>query len=178
MTRFNVVTPEQAEGAAKDLYGLIRQAVGAVPNIYQGIANSPTALQSLLQVGAALDGGQLKAVDKEAIALAVSQVYSCTYCLAAHTLLAKKAGLTEAETIAVRRGTIAIPSTGALVKFITRAIRPEGQIADEDVAAVKAVGYNDAQITEALLVAALTVFSNVFQRTHQAPVDFPAAPRL
>lgn len=178
MTRLNAVTPEQATGAVKDLYGAIRQAVGAVPNIYQGIANSPTALQSLLQVGTALNSGQLSPADREAISLAVSQVYGCAYCLAAHTLLAQKVGLTEAETIEIRRGTMMKPGIGVLARFISRAIRPDGQITDDNLDALKAAGYSDAQITEALLVAAHTVFTNVFQRVHRAPVDFPTAPSV
>lgn len=178
MTRLNAVAPEQAAGAVKELYDAIHQAIGAVPNIHRGIANSPTALQGFLQLSASLSLGQLGASDQEAIALAVSQVYDCKYCLAAHTLLAKKAGMTEAETIEIRRGTIGKTALGTLVQFVTRAIRPDGQVTDEDVAAVKAAGYSDAQITEAVLKAAQIMFANVFQRVHQAPVDFPAAPSL
>ena len=44
--------------------------------------------------------------------------------------------------------------------------------------AVKAAGYTDTQITEALLVTAQTVFTNLFNRVHQTPLDFPAAPSL
>lgn len=178
MTRLNAVAPDQAAGAVKEMYDAIRHAVGVVPNIHQGIANSPTALQGFLQLGASLNAGQLGALDQEAIALAVSQTYDCRYCLAAHTLLAKKAGLTEVETIEVRCGTIKKPALGALVQFVTQAIRPDGRITDEDVAAVKAAGYSDAQITEAVLTAAQIMFANIFQRVHQAPVDFPAAPSL
>ncbi|MBF6989442.1 carboxymuconolactone decarboxylase family protein [Cupriavidus sp. IK-TO18] len=178
MTRLNAVAPEQASGAVKELYDAIRQAVGAVPNIHRGIANSPTALQSFLQLDSSLNDSQLGTLNQEAIALAVSQVYDCKYCLAAHTLLAKNAGLSEVETIEIRRGTSKRPGLEALVQFVIRAIRPDGRISDEDVAAVKVAGFSDAQITEALLKAAQTVFANVFQRVHQAPVDFPAAPSL
>ena len=58
------------------------------------------------------------------------------------------------------------------------AIQPAGRISDEDLRAVKAAGYNDAQITETLLAIAQTVFTNLFNRVHQAALDFPPAPSL
>ncbi len=41
-----------------------------------------------------------------------------------------------------------------------------------------AAGYNDAQAAEILLVIAQTVFTNLFNRVHQTPADFPSAPSI
>ncbi|MBI2294157.1 MAG: carboxymuconolactone decarboxylase family protein [Betaproteobacteria bacterium] len=178
MSRLNVVTPERATGPTKELYDAIKRAVGTVPNIYQGVGNSAAALEGVLQIGAVLGKGQLSAAEIEAIKLAVSEAYGCTYCLAAHTLLGKKAGLTDEQAISIRRGSPQQPKLGALVKFVNTAIQPKGRIADDDLRAVKTAGYNDAQITEALLTVAQTVFTNLFNRVHQTPLDFPAVPSL
>ncbi len=178
MSRLNIVTPEQATGKTKELYNAIQSAVGAVPNIYQGVGNSPAALEGVLHIGAVLGKGQLSAAEIEAIKLAVSETYGCTYCLAAHTLLGKKAGLTDEQAISIRRGTPQQSKLAALVKFVNTAIQPKGRISDDDLRAVKAAGYNDAQITETLLVIAQTVFTNLFNRVHQTPLDFPAVPSL
>jgi uncharacterized peroxidase-related enzyme len=178
MSRLNIVTPEQATGQTKELYNAIQRAVGAVPNIYQGVGNSPAALEGVLHIGAVLGKGQLSAAEIEAIKLAVSETYGCTYCLAAHTLLGKKAGLTDEQAISIRRGAPQQPKLGALVKFVNTAIQPKGRVSDDDLRAVKAAGYNDAQITEALLTISQTVFTNLFNRVHQTPLDFPAVPSL
>ena len=178
MPRLNVVTPEQATGQTKELYDAIQRAVGGIPNIYQGVGNSAAALEGVLQVGAVLGKGQLSAAEIEAVKLVVSEAYGCTYCLAAHTMLGKKAGLTDEQAISIRRGTPQQPKLGALVKFVNTAIQPKARVSDEDLRAVKAAGYNDAQITEALLTVAQTVFTNLFNRVHQTPLDFPAVPSL
>lgn len=178
MARLNVVTPQQASGRVKELFDGIHASVGMIPNIYQGVGNSPAALESVLHIGAALGKGQLSGGEIEAIKLAVSETYGCTYCLAAHTLLGKKAGLTDEQAISIRRGTPQQPKLAALVKFVNTAIQPKGRISDDDLRAVKAAGYNDAQITEALLTVSHTVFTNLFNRVHQTPLDFPAAPSL
>ncbi len=178
MARLSVVTPHQASGRVKELFDGIHASAGMIPNIYQGVANSTAALEGLLQLGKVLATGQLIGAEIEAVKLVVSQAYGCNYCLAAHTLLGKKHGLTESETVAIRRGTVEPPKLGALVKFVNTAIQPKGRISDDDLRAVKTAGYNDAQIAEILLVVAQTVFTNLFNRVHQTPVDFPPAPGI
>ncbi len=178
MARLNVVTPAEASGQTKELYEAIKRAIGAVPNIYQGLGNSPVALEGVLHTDALLKKGQLSGAEIEAVKLAVSEAYGCNYCLAAHTLLGKKAGLTDEETVRIRRGTSQQPRIGALVKFVNAALAPQARISDADLAAVKAAGYNDAQIAETVQVVAQTVFTNLFNRVHQTALDFPAAPAL
>lgn len=178
MARLDIVTPAKASGRTKDLYDAIEGAIGMVPNIYQGLGNSPIALEGALHTDGLLKKGELGGAELEAIKLAVSQAYGCDYCLAAHTLLGKKAGLSEAETLAIRRGRLQHPKIGALVAFVNAAIRPEARISDADLAAIRAAGYNDAQIAETIQAIAQTVYTNLFNRVHQTAVDFPPAPAL
>lgn len=178
MARLNIVAPAQATGKTKDMYAAIQQAIGAVPNIYQGLGNSSLALEAALHNDGLLKQGALSAPEIEAIKLVVSEAYGCEYCLAAHTLLGKKAGLSEAETIDIRRGASQKPKIGELVRFVGAALRPQARVSDAELGALRAAGYSDAQITETTLVIAQTVFTNLFNRVHQSPLDFPAAARL
>jgi len=178
MPRMNVVAVEQANGRVRELYDGLKSAIGAVPNIYRSVANSPAALDILLGMGAKLREGGLTGAQIEAVKLVVSQIYGCTYCLAAHTLVGKKAGLTEADTLAIRRGTIADPGLSALARFVNAAIQPAGRISDEELKAIRGAGFSDAQITEILMVLAQTVFTTLFNRVNQTELDFPAAPGL
>jgi uncharacterized peroxidase-related enzyme len=178
MPRLNVITPEQATGQTGELYGAIKSAVGAVPNIYQGVANSPAALGAILQIGKALKEGGLSGAEVEAIRLAVSEANGCDYCLAAHTLLGRQAGLNDTDLVQIRQGRAGNSKLAALVGFVNAVLRPNGALSDAEIQAVKAAGYNDAQITEVLLVIGETTFTNLFNRVHQTPLDFPPAPRI
>lgn len=178
MPRLSVITPEQATGHTKQLYGALKSKVGKVPNIYQGVASSARALEALLHIGGALEEGALTAAEMEAIRLVVSEAYGCEYCLAAHSLLGKKAGLTEHEVIGIRRGISNQPKLAALVTFVSAAIEPQAHVSDDQLRAVKAAGYGDAQIIEVLLTVAQTVFTNLFNRVHQTTLDFPSVRRL
>ncbi|MGE0559927.1 MAG: carboxymuconolactone decarboxylase family protein, partial [Burkholderiales bacterium] len=153
-------------------------AIGMVPNIYQGLGNSPVALEGALHTDSLIKKGQLSGAEIEAVKLAVSEAYGCNYCLAAHTLLGKKAGLSEADTLAIRRGNVHQPRLAALVKFVNHALQPKARVSDADLAAIRNAGFNDAQIAEIVQTISQTVFTNLFNRVHQTALDFPPAPAL
>jgi uncharacterized peroxidase-related enzyme len=178
MARLNIVTPAQASGRTKELYESLKRAIGMVPNIYQGLGNSAVALEGVLHTDGILKKGQLSGAEIEAVKLAVSEAYGCDYCLAAHTLLGKKAGLTDEDALSIRRGDSRKPKIGALVSFVNAALHPDARISDAQLEAVRAAGYNDAQISEAVQVIAQTVFTNLFNRVNQTALDFPRAPAL
>lgn len=178
MARLDVVTPSQATGQTKELYGAIQRAIGMVPNIYQGLGNSPVALEGVLHTDGILKKGQLSAAEIEAVKLAVSEAYGCDYCLAAHTMLGRKAGLSDEDVLGIRRGNARAPKIGALVTFVNAALHPQARVSDATLGAVRAAGYSDAQITETVQVIAQTVFTNLFNRVNQTTLDFPAAPAL
>lgn len=178
MARLNVVTPAQASGQTRELFGAIQRAIGMVPNIYQGLGNSPVALEGVLHTDGLLKKGALSGAEIEAIKLAVSQAYGCDYCLAAHTLLGRKAGLSDEDAIRIRRGDFDKPRIGALITFVNSALQPQARVSDADLGALRDAGYSDAQIAETVQVIAQTVFTNLFNRVHKTELDFPAAPAI
>ncbi len=50
--------------------------------------------------------------------------------------------------------------------FLGVETQPQARVSDDQVRAVSAVGYNDAQIAETLLTVAQTVFAILFNRVH------------
>ena len=94
MSRLNTAPISEASGQAAQLFAAIKSAVGMVPNAYAGIGSlSPVALESALHLDGALRKSSLSAKEIEAIKLAVSEQSGCDYCLAAHSLMGKKVGL-------------------------------------------------------------------------------------
>ena len=178
MPRLNVVSPATASGETKELYDQIEEKFGRVLNIFQGMGNSSAALKAYLSMSAALSAGQLSAEDREVIYLGVSQQNSCNYCLAAHTLVAKGAGMSDEEIVAIRRQTPVAGQHAALLEFVLRVIETKGFVDDEDLASVRAAGYSDGQIAEAIGYIALATYSNLFNHVFDTELDFPAAPEI
>jgi alkylhydroperoxidase family enzyme len=77
MARLNVVSPEQASGATKEIYDDLIKKTGKVVNIFQAMGNSAAALKAYLAMTAALAEGELSKEDREAVYLAVSEDNGC-----------------------------------------------------------------------------------------------------
>ena len=178
MARLNEVTLDNADGKAKQALEDVNKAFGAVPNIFKGMANSPAAVQAFLAMDRRLAGGSLTEPERHVVYLAVSQANGCDYCLAAHTLLGKNAGLSDEAMLAVRRGNAADPKHAALAAFARAVVDTKGFVSDDALDAFRAAGYNDTAVVEVVAVVAEATFTNLFNHVNGTELDFPAAPPI
>lgn len=176
MSRLSVPNLETDTGPSGQIYAQIKKAAGRVPNAYAAIAaHGPAALKSILAADAVLAGGSLSKRDREIIKVVVSAAGGCDYCVAAHSHLAKLAGVKVDALKQIRDG----ESTGdarqdTLINFVRKLAQSSGTVSDEDFAAIKAAGYSDAQLVEISLAFATIIFTNVFNRINDTDIDFPA----
>lgn len=177
MSRLQSINPEQATGKTAQLFGAIKSAMGKVPNAYVTIgANSPEVLSQALQHNAALRKGALSAKELEAINLSVSEATGCDYCLAAHTLMAKKAGFTPEQIKALRAADYAEDSHfHALTRFARTVVTTRGTLPAADVEALRAEGFTDQQVVEIISAISAILFTNMINRVNDTVVDFPKA---
>jgi AhpD family alkylhydroperoxidase len=135
-------------------------------------------LEAYLGFAGALAQGVLPARVREQLALDVGQANDCEYCVSAHSVLGKGAGLTDREVLDSRRGTSADPKADALLRFARAVLEKKGMIADADVAAVRKAGFGDAEIAEVVAHVGLNVFTNYFNHVAGTILDFPQAAAL
>ncbi|UGY13272.1 carboxymuconolactone decarboxylase family protein [Bradyrhizobium septentrionale] len=176
MSRLSVPNLETDTGPSGQIYAQIKKAIGSVPNTYAAIAaHGPAALKAVLAADAVLAGGSLPKRDQEVIKLVISAAGGCDYCVAAHSHLARLAGVKADALKQIRDGE---PSgdtkRDALVNFVRKLAQSSGTVSAEDFAAIRAAGYSDAQLVEISLAFATTVFTNVFNRINDTDIDFPA----
>lgn len=180
MTRVTVHTAETApEDSRKELQALAAQ-FGKVLNIHGAMAHSPAVLQSYVALQQVIgDYGTFDARTREAIALVVGNVDECTYCQSAHTMGAKAAGLSEDQTIAIRRGDIDFDDKLAvLLELARQTTANKGSVKDDAWTAALDAGWSDAQLTELSVHVALNLFTNYFNHLVETDLDIPAAPAL
>lgn len=176
MSRLSVPNLESDAGPSGQVYAQIKKAIGSVPNTFAAIAaHGPAALKAVLAADTVLASGSLSKREQETVKLIVSGVAGCDYCVAAHSLLGKLAGLKPDELKNISDGK---PSgdakRDALARFVRKLAQSSGTVSDEEFAAIKAAGYSDAQLVEISLAFATTVFTNVFNRINDTEIDFPA----
>jgi uncharacterized peroxidase-related enzyme len=167
MPRIASLTDHQAADA-RPLLDAVRTKLGMVPNVVRTLANSPAALRGYLSLAEALAGGRFTAAERETVALAVGQANACGYCLSAHTLMAKGAGLSPAEVLAARQG-----EGSPLATFARKVTTTRGMLSDQDVSDARAMGLSDAQIVEAIAHVALNTLTNYVNHIAATEIDFP-----
>jgi uncharacterized peroxidase-related enzyme len=168
-------TIDAAPIASQPLLEAVKKQLGIAPNLFRLVAVSPAALEGYLGMSGALAKGSLPAPTRERIALAVAEINGCSYCLSAHTYLAKNlAKLDDAEITANRSGASNDPHADAAVRFAAQVARVRGHVSEAELRAVKAAGYDDAQVIEIVQHVALNTWTNYINEVAKTDVDFPA----
>ncbi|PNK70200.1 MULTISPECIES: carboxymuconolactone decarboxylase family protein [Pantoea] len=175
MSRLHTITESDATGKTAQLFSAIKGSMGKVPNAYLTIgSNSPDVLGQMLQLNAALHKGSLSARELEAINLAVSEESGCDYCLAAHTLMAKKAGYTDEQTLELREARFSGDARiDALVQFVQYLVSTRGTVSADRVASFREAGFSDQQVVETISAVSAILFTNMVNRVNDTVVDFP-----
>lgn len=174
MARLEIPTRDQAPREAKGQLDAIAAKLGRVPNFFRVLAISPPVLTGY----ATLATGLARTLDlrtRERIALTVSQINECDYCLAAHSYTALNFAHLSPEDIAqARRGTAPDAKVAAALAFARRVAEQRGKISDTDFRAVKDAGFDETEIVEIVAVVAQTFLTNLINNVVATEVDFPA----
>lgn len=173
VARVPLVDRTAASGSVRTVLDQIHGAFGATPNMFRAVANSPAALQSMWAAFGALGGGVIGAALGEQIAVAVANRNACDYCLAAHTALGRKAGVSGDDLAAAQSGESADPRTAAVLRFALKLVNERGQVDATDVQALRDHGWSDEHIVEIVGHVALNLFTNYVNVALAVPVDFP-----
>jgi uncharacterized peroxidase-related enzyme len=173
MTQVTLIDPATSSPAVKPTLDKINGAFGVVPNMFKAVANSPAALISMWGAFGALGTGKLGARLGEEIAVAIANVNHCEYCLAAHTALGRKAGASADEIASAQIGESSDPKTQAALTFALKVVRDRAAVSADDVANLKAAGYDDEAVVEIIAHIALNLFTNYINVALDVPVDFP-----
>jgi uncharacterized peroxidase-related enzyme len=176
MSRIIVPPADTATGPTAELYARIRKNTGGrLPNSYVDMGHlAPRLVNAFLDAEGALNGAGLPRKDIETIRLLVSANSGCDYCVAAHSMIGKAAGLSDDELRALRHmETTGEPRRDALVRFVLDILRKPGTLPAESVDAIRAAGYSDAQLVAISFTIALMTFTNTFNRINDTDIDFP-----
>ena len=173
MPRIAIPDRDDAPAESRSILDNVNRMLGFVPNLQRLMSISPNALAGW----AGLMGALSKTLDvktRDGIALAVSDVDGCNYCLAAHSYISSNLAKIPPEEIALNReGRSSEPKRQAAIAFAKALIEKRGKVTDEEFAAVKAAGWTDANIVEMIALSAQFLLTNFMNNAVQMPIDFP-----
>jgi uncharacterized peroxidase-related enzyme len=173
MPRISPIDTASADAAVKATLSAVKTKIGMVPNLFSTFAQSPTVLNGYLALSDALSKGALTAMQRAIIALAVAQANACHYCLSAHTLMGKGAGLSSEGIRLAREGKAETAIDAALAAFAGRVVDTRGRVTDADIAAARVAGLDDARIIEVIANVAINVLTNYTNNVALTDIDFP-----
>lgn len=173
MPRINIADAATIAAETAATLGAIKAKVGMVPNLHATFARAPAALNGYLAFGDALAKGVLTARQREIVALATGQANQCHYCVSAHTMLGKGAGLSAEAVMHARQGKGEDTTDHAIAALALSIVDARGQISDAELAAARLAGLGDAQIIEIVANVALNVLTNFTNNVASTDVDFP-----
>ena len=174
MHRVPLIDRQATSADRQALLDPIQAAFGTTPNMFRAVANSPAALKTMWAAFGALGSGVLSAQLGEQIAVAVADRNACEYCLAAHTALGRKAGVSAQALRDAQGGESVDAKTHAALRFAVKLVNERGQVDDADVNALRGAGYSDEEVVEIVAHVALNLFTNYINVALAVPVDFPA----
>lgn len=160
-------------GKAAELLEVVKKKLGMVPNMMGALASSPAALEAYLNFSGALGQSSLSPALREKIALVVSEINGCDYCLAAHTKFASMFKVSDDDIAASRKGESRDPKEQAALVFSAKLVKTGGRVNKDDVDALRAAGFDSAGIADIVAVVSLNVFTNYFNHTADTEIDFP-----
>jgi len=178
MPRLKVVKVEEATGEVKRIFESCSSSIGMVPNIYKGMANSPTTLQATVTLDRLIGEGKLTGVEQVAVKLVVAQYYGSAYCLAVCTAIGASRGMSAEQMVGIRRGRAEDAKHAALVQFTRRMLETKGCVEDGDIASFRASGYTDGHIAEVVTIIGTVTLGSYFNNMNRTELDFPKAPDI
>lgn len=179
MQRVPSLDPAKAQGRSHELLASVEKAFGLVPNAAKLMANSPAVLDSFLSLGTAMSAAKIGERLHAQIRLAASEANACTYCTSIlSSAIAPSVGLTAADIMEARSASATDRRSDAALKFAVAVLERRGKVGDDDLRAVRAAGFDDAEIVEIVASVVAGCFTNFLNNVARTTLDFPEAAPL
>ncbi|MCV6547299.1 MAG: carboxymuconolactone decarboxylase family protein [Cohaesibacter sp.] len=136
------------------------------------MAESPALLDAYLSLSKIFATTSLSETERQIIAMSNNRLNGCTYCMAAHSVIAKKGGVPEDVIEALRTNqSIQDPKLEALRQFAIEINESRGWPKESSIEALLAVGYSRQTVLEVILGTAYKVLSNYTNHVASTETD-------
>lgn len=173
MTKFTWHTPEAAPEASRPLLTEAKKTFGLVPNLYAGLAESPTSLKAYTILSDLFSRTGLSPVEQQVVALVISFENECEYCMSMHSVIARDTVKVPAAIIDALRsgGRLPDPRLDMLASFTRSVVRKRGWVDETAVKSFLAAGFDRAQLLDVILGISMMTLSNYADHITRPTLD-------
>ncbi|EIJ34782.1 carboxymuconolactone decarboxylase family protein [Thiothrix nivea] len=176
MSLLQTVEPEQAQGEVAEVYQILTQAIGLIPNAMKMLSINPMALRHTAEaVGYAMHHPSLSPMLFTMIRQCVSSHVGCQYCITVNRGLLLQMGLDMDAVLALENNPATAPlddKEKALLLYTIRAVKNSNQVGETDVETLRKLGINDLEIFDALNHGARQVAADIMINALKVESDF------
>jgi uncharacterized peroxidase-related enzyme len=162
MSEFTLHTPESAPEAARAMLQGAQKQMGFVPNLYANLANAPVALEAYFSLSAQFDKSSFDPVERQVVLLAASVENGCEFCVAVHSMIARKIARAPDAAVDALRNHVALPDARleALASFTRHMVKERGWVRGQPLEAFFKAGFTHQQALEVVLGVTMKTLSN------------------
>lgn len=172
MTSFRVHSIDTAPEGSRDTLRRVHSMLGGIPNLAATMAESPVLLNGFFALRDIYTRGSFTSAEIEVLSLTNAFEHSCSWCMAFHSGIALKGGVSRESVEELRNGRAPVePRLKALSDFSRSMVRNRGLVGSQDLAAFRAAGFSDAQALEVVVGVAFSVMANFADHLAHAPLD-------
>lgn len=173
MSQFPIHSILTANATAKPLLEGSLKKYGFVPNLHGGLAEAPAALKAYIELTALFDQTSFSPTERQVILLAISAENHCTYCVSAHSMIAKHMIKADPAIVEALRNGKPLPDRklDTLANFARNVVKNRGEVCGQALDKFITAGYSQAQVLEVVLGVTLKTLSNYTNHIIHAPLD-------
>jgi uncharacterized peroxidase-related enzyme len=165
MVRISRLGRREVNDEVGEIYDRYIRQRGNVPNMFRTVAHRPEILETMIaHMEAVLNTGTLPTSLKELVIVRTSQMNNCAYCLASHSLLARKLGYSDSQIAALpdfEKSDSFTAREKVALRLAERLTRNERPLSDAEVAELKE-HFTEGEIVELMAASGLFNYFNRF----------------
>ncbi len=177
MSRFPIHTVTSAPEQSRDALSGLAKAVGMIPNLAAGMAESPSLLRGFLAVREIYQNSTLSGAEIQVVSLTAAYENGCAWCMAFHSLMANNEGVSADDVRLLRTGrSPRDPRLSALDAFARALLQRRGAVSADQLQQFVDAGYSERQALDVVLGLAFSLMANYAGHLVQPPLDAPFVP--
>jgi AhpD family alkylhydroperoxidase len=174
MSHFKPIDPDQATGPAKDAFDEAKAQFGGVINLFKVAGNAPNVLSGVLAMNKAVSQtSELDAKLTEQVAMLVSALNACDYCVNVHMQVGKMHGVSREAMLAAMEAKGDDPKSTALLAYVDEVVRKRGRVSEQVMNRVFEAGFSPKALLETIGVIGVYTTLQYIRHVSDPAHDFP-----
>lgn len=172
MKRFESFATDDTPKGSASMVESIESKNGFVPNIIEGIKQSPQLLKSYTELSENFEKSSLSPEEQQIVLLTVSRYNECEYCTSVHSMAAERTGL-DWDTIEKIRNRKKLQNERyeALRTFTERVVKDTGHVPHDAFTQFKSVGFDERNALDVIVGVTLKTLTNTTNHLIETPLD-------